>query len=134
MVPTTQLYSPDITPPEEPPASSACMTLPPFTPLYSETYTFRTPPRAIVKLWIDDVLVLDGEENSPENGLSNSVDLVAGDSYEMRACFYGYLPTTTEPSDDDDDDNTSSSGSSTGSLGSLLGGLLGGGGGGGGGW
>ena len=57
-------------------------------PLYSEQYTFYTKADDGVKLWVDDILLID---NRPEDAISEAygiIDLDAGVRYNIRIQYY----------------------------------------------
>lgn len=51
---------------------------------YSETYTFYTTANDGVRLWVNNVLLIDRLDNTGTDSYSASIDLVAGQQYTFR--------------------------------------------------
>jgi len=57
-------------------------------PIYSETYTFYTSSDDGVRLWINDVLVINNWTNHATTTNSGNIDLEAGQLYSIKMEFY----------------------------------------------
>jgi glucose/arabinose dehydrogenase len=56
--------------------------------LYSETYTFYATSDDGVRLWVDDELLIDGFVDQPPREYSGTIDLLAGQKYDIRMEYY----------------------------------------------
>ena len=59
-------------------------------PLYSETYTFRTTADDGVRLWVNNMLIIDQWAIQAATEYSGSIALVAGQRYDIRLDYYEY--------------------------------------------
>ncbi|MEQ9236918.1 PA14 domain-containing protein [Coleofasciculus sp. E2-BRE-01] len=57
-------------------------------PLYSETYEFFTNSDDGVRLWVDDQLLIDNWTNHAATENSGTIDLQAGQQYDIRMDYY----------------------------------------------
>ena len=57
-------------------------------PLYSETYTFQARTDDGFRLWVDDQLVIDAWFTQPATIHEGTIDLLAGQRYDIRVEFY----------------------------------------------
>jgi hypothetical protein len=57
-------------------------------PLYSETYTFYTVSDDGVRLWVNDQLLIDNWTDHSAREDSGTIDLVAGERYDIRLEYY----------------------------------------------
>jgi len=56
--------------------------------LYSETYTFQTTTDDGVRLWVNDRLIIDRFVDQGATSHTGSIDLVAGQRYDIRLEYY----------------------------------------------
>jgi hypothetical protein len=57
-------------------------------PLYSERYTFHTTSDDGVRLWVNNQLIIDRWVNQSPREWSGSIDLVAGQKYDIKMEYY----------------------------------------------
>jgi len=55
-----------------------------ITPDHTETYTFYTTADDGVRLWVNNVLLIDRLNNTGTDSYSATIDLVAGQTYSFR--------------------------------------------------
>jgi hypothetical protein len=64
-------------------------------PLYSEQYTFYTKTDDGVKLWVDDILLIDNRTEDTITEASGTIDLDAGVRYSIRIEYYDKTDNAT---------------------------------------